>query len=102
MVEVSRLVACAVLLGLVACGKTGDLYLPGQDGPGGDIVTRPAPSPPPEPADSSNSPQTVDSPQTPPSPAPEVSAPVPPVNPTPPVDDEERDRNEDGGTAEPR
>jgi predicted small lipoprotein YifL len=58
---------------LTACGRRGDLYLPGE---ARDIVTRPVQTPDPgSQTQTSNSPQTVDSPETPPTPAPEVTAP---------------------------
>jgi predicted small lipoprotein YifL len=57
---------------LTGCGKTGPLYLPET---AGEVVTRPAATPPPETSGSSNSPQSVDSPPAPPSPAPEVTEP---------------------------
>lgn len=80
---------------LVACGKTGDLYLPGERP---EVVTRPAP--PPDPSGGSNSPQTVDSPQTPASPAPEVTSP----DGTAPAakDDADSDKKKDGDAAAPR
>jgi predicted small lipoprotein YifL len=64
---------CAVLAGALAgCGLKGPLYLPE---PAGEIVTRPAPVPPPETTSGPNSPQTVDSPAAGDTPAPEVTTP---------------------------
>lgn len=65
----------ATAMAMAACGRQGDLYLPGA---ARDIVTRPVQSPEPGATpEVSNSPQTVDSPETPASPAPEVTAPEP-------------------------
>ena len=67
-------VATALLL--CGCGQTGKLYLPERgDGNAGEIVTRPAQTPPPEPGPTANSPQSADSPPVPDSPAPEVTEP---------------------------
>jgi hypothetical protein len=64
---------CLLCLGLLSgCGKTGPLYLPD---PVGEVVTKPAQAPPPEPSETSNSPQSVDSPTAPPNPAAEVTEP---------------------------
>jgi hypothetical protein len=56
---------------LAGCGQKGPLYLPEQTG---EVVTRPAPTPPPD-SQAPNTPQTVDSPQGPDNPAPEVTKP---------------------------
>ena len=64
--------AC-LLLALAGCGKKGPLYLPEEPG---EVVTRPAESPPAsEKTEAPNSPQTTDSQPTPPAPAPEVTEP---------------------------
>jgi predicted small lipoprotein YifL len=73
MKRAGTIAGALALVALVACGRQGDLYLPGA---ARDIVTRPIQSPEPGATpETSNSPQTVDSPETPPSPAPEVTAP---------------------------
>jgi predicted small lipoprotein YifL len=75
-IEMNRagfLVAVLAFAAVAACGRQGDLYLPGA---ARDIVTRPIQSPEPGGTpETSNSPQSVDSPETPASPAPEVTAP---------------------------
>jgi hypothetical protein len=69
--------ACFAIAFLAGCGNTGDLYLP-EPGTSGEVVTRPAPTPPvPDAAGGANSPQTADSPAVPPTPAPEVTEPEP-------------------------
>jgi predicted small lipoprotein YifL len=66
---------CLLLAALPGCGKKGPLYLPDT---AGEVVTRPAGSPPPsENTEAPNSPQTVDSQPSAPAPAPEVTAPEP-------------------------
>lgn len=65
--------AAALLLALAACGQTGKLYLP--ESTQGEVVTRPAQTPPPESGATSNSPRSVDSPPAPDTPAPEVTEP---------------------------
>jgi predicted small lipoprotein YifL len=75
---------------LTGCGKTGPLYLPE---PAGEVVTRPAASPPPDTSGSSNSPQSVDSPPAPQNPAPEV---------TEPGDQPAKDRKKDASVPPPR
>lgn len=67
--------AALALGALSACGQKGPLYLPDA---AGEVVTRPAATPPPAPTENTsapNSPQTVDAPADAP-PAPEVTAPV--------------------------
>jgi predicted small lipoprotein YifL len=66
------LLACAVAA-LAGCGQKGPLYLPEQTG---EIVTRPAQTPPPPDGQAPNTPQTVDSPQGSDNPAPEVTKPA--------------------------
>jgi predicted small lipoprotein YifL len=79
--------AALILSALSACGQTGPLYLP--DAPS-DVVTRPAPTPPPvENTQAPNSPQTPDSSPAPPSPTPEVTAPEG----TPPADDPKKEKS---------
>lgn len=65
---------CLSLATLAGCGKTGDLYLP-EAGTTGEVVTRPTQTPPPDPSETSDSPQSVDSPTQPANPAPEVTGP---------------------------
>ena len=77
--KVIRLVWSVALLAAVgACGQKGPLYLPDRPG---EIVTRPAQTPPdqepPPTPEAPNSPQTVDSPEGQTSPAPEVVLPSP-------------------------
>jgi hypothetical protein len=77
MSEAGRYLVPAIAAGLAmltaGCGQTGKLYLPA---PAGEVVTRPAQTPPPEVSPgSSNSPSTADSPPAPDTPAPEVTAP---------------------------
>jgi hypothetical protein len=66
--------SCLALAGLAGCGNTGELYLP-EPAATGEVVTRPAQTPPPDAAGGANSPQTADSPVVPPNPAPEVTEP---------------------------
>jgi len=69
-----RVAIAALTLGALAgCGQKGPLYLPDT---AGEVVTRPATTPPAEDSSAPDSAQTVDSPTEPPSPAPEVTAPV--------------------------
>ena len=82
----TALLSAALLAG---CGKTGDLYLP-EAGATGEVVTRPTQTPPPDPSETSNSPQTVDSPSVPPNPAPEVTGPQ--------TEDEKEDSKEKPGS----
>jgi predicted small lipoprotein YifL len=70
---------------LAACGQKGPLYLPDT---AGEVVTRPAATPPAEDTSAPNSAQTADSPAEPPSPAPEVTAPVG----TPEADDPKKEK----------
>jgi predicted small lipoprotein YifL len=65
--------ACVLLAALAGCGKKGPLYLPE---PAGEVVTRPAETPPAsESTEAPNSAQTTDSQPAAPAPAPEVTAP---------------------------
>jgi predicted small lipoprotein YifL len=79
---------CALLamMLLTSCGQKGPLYLPD---PGGEVVTRPTQTPPPESAGAPNSTGGVDSPQTPARPAPEVTAP-------------DKDKKKEGAQTPPR
>ncbi len=86
MLLATALLSAALLAG---CGKTGDLYLP-EAGATGEVVTRPTQTPPPDPSETSNSPQTVDSPSLPPNPAPEVTGPR--------TEDEKEDSKEKPGS----
>jgi predicted small lipoprotein YifL len=78
-----RVLGVALATALAGCGQKGPLYLPEKPG---NIVTRPAQTPPAPPpsapgagatAESPNSPQTADSPENQASPAPEVVLPSP-------------------------
>jgi predicted small lipoprotein YifL len=81
---------CLLLAALPGCGKKGPLYLPDT---AGEVVTRPAESPPAsENTEAPNSPQTVDSQPAAPAPAPEVSA---------PESNEESPKKDKGGTPPP-
>jgi predicted small lipoprotein YifL len=84
------LIALALLL--AGCGQKGPLYLPESTG---EVVTRPAQTPPEtESTTAPSSPQGVDSPSTPANPAPEVTEPAP---------ESERDKQKkDGATPPPR
>jgi hypothetical protein len=73
MADGRRLLPLLLALMGVGCGQTGDLYLPEPSG--GEVVTRPTQTPPEEPAQAPNSPQTIDSPNAPDTPAPEVTEP---------------------------
>lgn len=53
---------CCLLAASAGCGQTGKLYLPE---PSGEVVTRPAQTPPPATDTPANTPQTVDSPSQP-------------------------------------
>jgi predicted small lipoprotein YifL len=86
-----RAVVLSAGLALAGCGQKAPLYLP--DSPG-EVVTRPAATPPPETTDSSNSPQSVDSPPTPPNPAPEVTEPEP--------SDKDKQKKDGAGRPPPR
>jgi predicted small lipoprotein YifL len=83
-------IALAALLVLLAgCGQKGPLYLPER---GGEVVTRPARTPPPgESSQSPNTPRTIDSPQGPANPAPEVTKP----------EEEDPDGKHDGANVPP-
>ena len=66
-----RVAVICLLVTIAGCGKKGPLYLPE---PAGEVVTRPAETPPAtERTDAPNSPQTVDSQPAAPAPAPEVT-----------------------------
>jgi predicted small lipoprotein YifL len=83
-----------VLLAMVlaGCGQKGPLYLPETTG---EVVTRPAQTPPPaDTGNSSSSPQSVDSPATPANPAPEVTEPE--------LESERDKQKKEGATAPPR
>jgi predicted small lipoprotein YifL len=81
---------------LAGCGKTGALYLPER---GGEVVTRPAQTPPAtSPGDTANSPQTVDTPAAPANPAPEVT---PPASTEPAAEKKDPNKKKDGATPPP-
>ena len=81
---------CLLVASLAGCGKKGPLYLPDT---AGEVVTRPAETPPAsESTEAPDSPQTVDSQPSPPPPAPEVSA---------PESNEESPKKDKGGTPPP-
>ena len=70
-----RVAVICLLATIAGCGKKGPLYLPE---PAGEVVTRPAETPPAtERTEAPNSPQTVDSQPAAPAPAPEVTPPEP-------------------------
>jgi len=80
------LLACMAAL-LAGCGQKGPLYLPERTG---EVVTRPAQTPPPADGQAPNTPQTIDSPQGSDNPAPEVTKP------------EDAEKKKQDGNSQPR